>query len=111
MVRAVGGRSSSRLYRVSQGDEVDAKSAQFLSTLLFLRFYSFVDVFSLLLVFLRVFGIKGSLRLGGMPWLGFGRLCVVMDLVDPFLLFILGTVGFLLICMVFIGGCLTQLKC
>ena len=40
----------------------------FLSTLLFLLYYSFVDVLNLLLVFLRVFGIMGSLSLGGMLW-------------------------------------------
>ena len=35
--QAVGGRSSSRLYRVSQGDDVDSNCAQFfLSTPLFL---------------------------------------------------------------------------
>ena len=34
--------------------------------LLFLLFYSFVDVLSLLLMFLRVFGVRGSLSLGGM---------------------------------------------
>ena len=39
-----------------------------LSTLLFLLFYSFVDGLNLLLMFLRVFGIKDSLRLGGTLW-------------------------------------------
>ena len=42
---------------------------------------------------------------------GFGGLFVVMDLVDPFLLFILGIIGFSLICMVFISGYLTLLSC
>ena len=35
----------------------------FLSTLLFLLFYSFVGVLNLLLMFLRVFGVKGLLSL------------------------------------------------
>ena len=37
-----------------------------LSTLLFLLFYSFVGVSNLLLMFLRVFGVRGSLSLVGM---------------------------------------------
>ena len=80
----------------------------FLSTLLFLLFYSFVDVLSLLLVFLRAFGIKGSFSLGGMLWFSIGVLCVAMVLVVPFLLSIPGKIGFLLICMVFMNGFLTQ---
>ena len=109
--KAVGGRGSSRLYRVSQGDEVDFNCAQFLSTLLFLQCYSFVDVLSLLPMFLRVFGVKGLPSLGGILWLGIGERYVVMVHVVPFLLFILGIFGFLLICMVSIGGCLTLLMC
>ena len=53
--RAVGSRGSSRLYRASQGDEVDVHCA-----------HSFVGVLSLLQMFLRVFGVWVSLSLGGM---------------------------------------------
>ena len=109
--KAVGGRSSSRLYRVSQGDEVDSNCAQFfvnssLSPVLLFRrrLKSVADV-------LRVFGEKGLPSLGGILWLGIGRVYVVMVHAVPFLLFILGIFGFLLICMVFIGGCLTLLMC
>ena len=83
----------------------------FLSTLLFLLCCSFVDVLSLLPMFLRVFGVKGLPSLGGILWFGIGRGCVVMVHAVPFLLFILRIFGFLLICMVFIGGCLTLLMC
>ena len=96
----MGGMGSSRLYRISQGGEVDKHCAQFLSTLLFLLFYSFVGVLSLLLMFLRVFGIRGSHSHVGILWLGIGREYVVMVRVVPFLFFILGILGFLLICMV-----------
>ena len=66
------------------------KVLSFLSTLLFLRFYSFVDVLSQLLMSLRVFGIKGLLRLGGMLCCRVGELYAVMVLAVPFLLFTLG---------------------
>ena len=56
--RRLGGRSvggggrtgASRLYRVSQGDEIDAACAHFLLTLLSLWFFSFVGVLSLSLM-------------------------------------------------------------
>ena len=109
--RAVGGMSSSRLYRVSQGDEVDSNCAQFfvnssLSPVLLFRrrLKSVADV-------LKVFGVKGLPSLDGTLWLGIGRGYVVMVHAVPFLLFILGIFGFTLICMVFIGGCLTLLMC
>ena len=66
--QAVGGRSSSRLCRVSQGDEVDSSCAQFFVNSSLSPVLLFVDVLNLLLVFLRVFGIKGSLSLGGTLW-------------------------------------------
>ena len=66
--KAVGGRSSSRLYRVSQGDEVDNNCAQFfvnssLSPVLLFRrrLKSVADV-------LKGIRSKGSLSLGGMLW-------------------------------------------
>ena len=49
-----------------QGAKEDAEKLRLTDrTPLFLLFYSFVDVLSLLLAFLRVFGIKGLLNLGG----------------------------------------------
>ena len=60
-------------------------------------------------MFLRVFGVKGLPGLGGILWLGVGRGYVVTVHAVPFLLFILGIFGFLLICMVFIGGCFDAL--
>ena len=69
--------------------------------LLFLPCYSFVDVLSLLRMFLRVSKVKGSLSLVGILYLGIGVLFVGMVHVVPFLLFIPGKIGFLLICMVF----------
>ena len=62
--RAVGGKSSSGLYRLSHGDEVDVHCAQFI--LLFLLYYSFVGVSSPLRMFSRVLGVRGLLSLGGM---------------------------------------------
>ena len=79
--------------------------------LLFLLFYSFEDVLSQLRMSLRVSKVKGSLSLVGMLYLGIGVLFVVMVRVVPFLLFIPGKIGFLLICMVFIGGFLIPLRC
>ena len=108
--KAVGGRGSSRLYRVSQGMRLIMNVLSFLSTPLFLQFYSFVDVLSQLLMFLRVFGIKVLLRHGGTLWYGIGRLYAVMVLAVPFLLFTLGMIGFLLIYMVFISGLVTRLR-
>ena len=111
--RAAGGRGSSRLYRVSQGDDVDRSlHSVFCSILLFLLFYSFVGVLSQLLDVLKgIQGVKGLLNLGGTLYLmSIGVLFVAMVLVVPFLLFIPGKIGFLLICMVFIGGCLILLR-
>ena len=109
--QTVGGKSSSRLYRASQGDEVDSNCAQFFvhsslsSVLLFRRrLKSVADV-------LKGIRDKGFTQARWDALVGFWELCVDMDLVDPFLLFILGTVGFPLICMVFIGGSLTLLIC
>ena len=66
--RAAGGMGSSRLYRISQGDELINVVLSFLSTLLFLLFYSFVGVSNLLLMFLKVFGVEGLLNLAGTLW-------------------------------------------
>ena len=62
-------------------------------------------------MFSRVSGVKGSLSLVGVLELGIGVLYVVMVRVVPFLLFIPGIIGFLLIYMVFIGGFLTPSRC
>ena len=75
--RSVGGVGSSRLYRVSQGDDVDVTSAQY-----------FVNS-SLAPVIL-------FWRIGWMPCIGTGLRCVVRDLVGLFLLWSLGLGGFLL---------------
>ena len=61
-------------------------------------------------MFLRVSRVKGSLSLVGMLYLGIGVLFVVMVHVVPFLPYIPGKIGFLLICMVFIGGFLIPLR-
>ena len=42
--RAVGGEGSSRLYRVSQGDEVDVHCGQYFDNSSLFLFYSFVGV-------------------------------------------------------------------
>ena len=108
--RAAGGSGSSRLYRVSQGDDVDVHCAQYfvhssLSPVLLFRrrLKSVADVLK---------GIKGKglLNLGGMLCCLDGVLFVVMVLVVPFRLFNPGKIGFLLICMVFIGGFLIPLR-
>ena len=82
-----------------------------LSTFLFLPCYSFVSVSNLLRMFFKGIGLKGLLSLVGMHYLGIGVLSVVMVRVVPFLLFIPGKIGFLLICMVFINGFLFFLRC
>ena len=64
--RAAGGTVSSRLYRVSQGDDVDVHCAQyFVHSSLLLCFFS-VDALSLWQMFIKVSGVRGSLSLGGM---------------------------------------------
>ena len=99
--RAVGGMGSSRLYRISQNDEVDKHCAQFfvnssLSPVLLFRrrLKSVADV-------LKGIRSKGSLSLVGMLQLGIGMLYVVMVHVVPSPHFIPWKIGFLLICMVF----------
>ena len=62
--RAAGGTVSSRLYRVSQGDDVDVHCAQYFVHSSFAPFLSFVGVSNLLQMFLKVSGVRGSLRLG-----------------------------------------------
>ena len=109
--RAAGGSGSSRLYRVSQGDDVDVHCAQYfvhssLSPVLLFRrrLKSVADVLK---------GIKGK-GFTQSRWdallLRYGVLFVVMVLVVPFRLFNPGKIGFLLICMVFIGGYLIPLR-
>ena len=109
--RAAGGRGYSRLYRVSQGDDVDVHCTQYfvhssLSPVLLFRrrLKSVADV-------LKGIRDKGFTQTRWDALVGFWGLFVVMVHVDPFLLFILGTIGFPLICMVFIGGFLTLLSC
>ena len=99
--RAVGGRGSSKLYRVSQGDEVDVHCAQYFvnsslaPVLLFRRrLKSVADV-------LKVLGVRVLPSLGGMLFWVIGMLYVVMVRVVLFLHFIPGIIGFLLIFMVF----------
>ena len=78
--RAVGSRGSSRLYRASQGDEVDVHCAQYLMSLvvlLSLLLYSFVDASSLLRMYSKVFGVGVLLSLGGILFFVIGRLFVV----------------------------------
>ena len=99
--KAVGGGSSSSCIVFLKVMRLTVTVPSFLSTPLFLLCFSFVNVLSLLLMFLRVFGVKGLPSLDGILWLGIGRGYVVMVLAVPFLLFTLGIIGFLLICMVF----------
>ena len=74
--------------------------------LLFLLYYSFVGVSNLLLMFLRVSGIRDLLRLGGMLSFDIGVLYVVMVRVVLFPHFIPGVIGFLRIFMAFTNGSL-----
>ena len=64
----------------------------------------FVRRSSLSLMFLRVLGGMGSPRPGGVRCVGIGVRYVVMDHVGLFRLWNLGFIGYLLICMVSIGG-------
>ena len=110
--RAVGGTGSSRLHRTCQNDEVDKHCAQFfvnssLSPVLLFRrrLKSVADV-------LKGIRSKGFTQSRWDALLRYwGVLYVVMVRVVPFLLFIPGKIGFLLICMVFINGFLTPLRC
>ena len=99
--RAVGGMASSRLYRVSHGDEVDRHCAQFfvnssLSPVLLFRrrLKSVADV-------LKGIRSKGFTQSRWDALVRYWVLYVGMVRVVPFLLFISGKIGFLLICMVF----------
>ena len=107
--KAVGGKGSSRLCRVSQGDEVDCNCCQFfvnssLSPILLFRrrLKSVADV-------LKGIRSRGFLNPGGTLWLGIGVRFVVMVHAVPLFLFVHGMIGFLLICMAFINGFLTRL--
>ena len=109
--RAVGGMGSSRLFRISQGDEVDRHCAQFfvnssLSPVLLFRrrLKSVADV-------LKVIRSKGFTQ---SRWDALIRYwgavcrhgpCGPISSLHP------GIIGFLLICMVFISGFLTPLRC
>ena len=106
--RAVGGSGSSRLYRVSQGDEVDFNCAQFfvhssLSPVLLLRrrLKSVADV-------LKGIRSKGFTQSRWDALVRYGGLYVDTVHAVLFLHCILGMIGFLLICMVFISGFLTR---
>ena len=90
--RAAGGTVSSRLYRVSQGDDVDVHCAQYFGH----------SSLSPVLLFRR--RVRGSLSLGGMLFQGIGELYVVMVRVVLFLHFIPGMIGFLRISMAFQVG-------
>ena len=102
--RAAGGTSSSRLYRVSHGDDVDEHCAQYfvhssLSPVLLFRWRlkSVAEV-------LKGIRTRGLLSLGGTLYCGIGVLYVVMVHVVLFPHFILGIVGFLRIFMASISG-------
>ena len=110
--RAVGGRGSSKLYRVSQGDEVDVHCAQYFVNSSLLLFYSFVDaLINPWRMCSRVSGVKVLLSLGGMLYLGIGVLFVVMVRVVLFPHFITGKIGFLLIFMDSTGGFSIPSRC
>ena len=109
--RAAGGKISSRLYRVSHGDEVDVHCAQYfvnssLSPVLLFRrcVKSVVDV----LKGIRSKGFTQS-RSDALFEVS-GMLYVVMVRVVLYLLFIPGIIGFLLICMAFTNGFLILLE-
>ena len=103
--RAVGGRGSSRLYRVCQGDEVDVHCAQYFVSC------SVVDALNLWQMFSEVLGVRVLLSLGGMLFWVIGVLYFVMVREVLFLHFIPGMIGFLLIFMASIGGFLIPLRC
>ena len=103
---------ASRLYRVSQGDVVDASSAQFfvsssLAPVLLLRrrLKSVADVPKEVLINM------GSLRLGWMLCRGIGELCVVRALVGQCVPWSPGWVGISRISMAFTSGSLMLLGC
>ena len=99
--RAVGGKISSRLYRVSRGDDVDVHCAQY--------FVNSSLASSLSRMYSTVLGVRVLLNLGGMPFWVIGRLYVVMIRVVLSLLFVPGTSGFPRIYMVSISGFLIPL--
>ena len=82
-----------------------------LLTLPLLLYCSFVDPLHLWLMYSKVLGVRALHCLGGMLLWFIGMLYVVKVRVVPFLLFIPGKIGFLLICMVFINGFSTLLRC
>ena len=109
--RAVGSRGSSRLYRVGQSDDVDVHCAQYFVNSSLALVYFFVGASELLRMFLKVFGVRGLLSLGGMLFYGIGVLYVVMVRVVLFPHFVLGIIGFLRISMAFTNGFLIPLRC
>ena len=110
--RAVGGTGSSKLYRASQGDEIDVHCSQYfvnfsLAPVVFFRRHpkSVADV-------LKGIRNKGfSLSLGGMLCWVFGVLCVVKVRVVLSLPLVHGIGGFLLTCTVSTGGFLISWRC
>ena len=111
--RAVGGRGSSRLYRVTQGDDVDVHCAQYFvvsslaSVVLFRRrLKSVADV-------LKGIRNKGLTQSRWDALLGYWGVLfvVVMVHVVQSLPLISGIGGFLLICMVSTGGFLLPWRC
>ncbi len=109
--RAVGVRGSSGLYRVSQGDEVDVRCAQYFVSsslapvLLFRRrLKSVADV-------LKGIRSKGFTQSRWDALLRYWELYVVMVRVVLFPHFIPGMIGFLRISMAFSGGFLIPLRC
>ena len=110
--RAVGGRGSSKRYRLSQGDEVDAHCAQYFvnsslaPVLLFRRrLKSVADV-------LKGIRCKGFTKSRWGALLGYwGAACCHGPCGPISSLFIPGIIGFLLIFMAFTGGFLIPLRC
>ena len=76
----------------------------------FLLCFFSVGVLSLWQMFLRVSGVRGSLRLGGMLFWGTGVVSVVMVRVVLLPHFILGMIGFFQISMAFSTGFLILLR-
>ena len=107
--RAVGGTVSGRLFRVSQGDDVDVHCAQyFVNSSLAPVVLSFVGALSLSRMYSKVLGVRVLLSLGGILLVYWEAVCRhgpcgPISSLHP------ETSGFTPICMVSTGGFLIPL--
>ena len=109
--RAVGGRGSSRLYRISQGDEVNVHCSQYFVSSPLAAVFIFRRRFTSVADVLKGIKSKGFTQSRWDALLGYWRAVCRHGPCGFSLPFVLGIIGFLLVCAASKGGFLVPLRC